>query len=138
MPETPQIYQIETPWPVSTNRIWRAVKGRVIKSKEYRGWLESAALETWAKSKTLGPLPDWLHFSRLRLVIMLQPDSVRPWDCDNRVKSTQDMLESAGIIRDDSQIDELLVVRLTPGKEKYCLVQLTPHTPLDLDSFLEG
>lgn len=36
---------VTLPAPPSTNAIWRAFRGRVIKSREYRAWLEQAALE---------------------------------------------------------------------------------------------
>ena len=129
-----EMYSIQVPWPVSTNRIWRCVGGRNIKSKEYRQWFESASLEIWATSKQLGPLPDWLHFARLSCVILLQPANHQVFDIDNKSKSTLDAIENAGIIRSDSQIDELTLIRLSPASDRCCLVTLMPHQADDIGS----
>lgn len=125
--EKSEIYSIKCPWPVSTNRIWRCVKGRNIKSKEYRTWFESASLEIWATSKQQGALPDWLHFARLSMVVLLQPANHQPFDIDNKSKSLLDALENSGVIRSDSQIDELTLIRLAPAIDRCCLVTLMPH-----------
>lgn len=124
-------YSILCPWPVSTNRIWRCVKGRAIKSKEYRTWFESASLEIWATSKNQGALPDWLHFARLSCVVLLQPANHQQFDIDNKAKSLLDALENAGVIRSDSQIDELTLIRLPQAADRACLVTLMPHQAAD-------
>lgn len=49
--------------------------------------------------------------SRLELAIEFIVKDKRRWDIDNRVKALQDCLISAGILKDDSQIDSLHVIR---------------------------
>ena len=49
----------------------------------------------------------------------LVPADRRRWDIDNRIKSLQDALQVSGVYADDSQIDELRIVRhdvVIPGE----------------------
>ena len=48
---------------------------------------------------------------RVKLSVILRTSDKRRWDIDNRVKALQDCLSMAGVIEDDSQIDELYVKR---------------------------
>ena len=55
---------------------------------------------------------EWPYSGRCALTLMFTATSKRRWDIDNRVKSIQDCLARAGIIKDDTQIDELHVARV--------------------------
>ena len=48
----------DLPMPPSTNRIWRSVRGRVVKSKTYKNWLVEAGKEVQAEigKKKVKPL----------------------------------------------------------------------------------
>ena len=43
------------------------------------------------------------------LSILFETSNRRSWDVDNRVKALQDCLSAAGVIHDDTQIEELHV-----------------------------
>lgn len=63
--------------------------------------------------------PRFSDDARLALDITLVPADRRKWDLDNRIKSLQDALQVSGVYADDSQIDELRIVRhdvVIPGE----------------------
>ena len=51
------------------------------------------------------------YLGPVALHIVMTSRTRRRWDLDNRVKAVQDCLQMAGIIKDDSQITELVVRR---------------------------
>lgn len=83
------------PFPPSANRLWRAVNGRAIKSREYRAWLEEAALV--ARSQRPVAVRGAYH---IRLVAR-RPDNRRR-DLGNLEKPVSDLLTEIGVIEDDS------------------------------------
>lgn len=96
-------------WPPSTNDLWRAVNGRNILSTRYRVWKEAAgkALMIQRPKAVKGPV---------ELSISLCPPSKRPFDLDNRIKATVDLLVMHGLIEaDDSRIVQKLTVGLHDG-----------------------
>ena len=62
-------------------------------------------------SRTLGPYLTSPYLGPVALHIIMTSRTRRRWDLDNRVKAVQDCLQMAGIIKDDSQITELVVRR---------------------------
>ena len=62
-------------------------------------------------SRALGPYLTGPYLGPVALHIVMTARSRRRWDLDNRVKAVQDCLQMAGIIKDDSQITELVVRR---------------------------
>jgi len=57
------------PLPVSTNRLWRAGRGRVHRSPQYRAWLTEAGWELRAQRSTVplnDPIDEALHPDYLR------------------------------------------------------------------------
>lgn len=81
--------------PPSTNRIWRYVKGRAIKSEEYRTWLRYAA--QLVSLATRGGVIDGPY--ALTVVAGTQGASRR--DLDNLLKPIGDCLMAGGAICDD-------------------------------------
>ena len=54
---------------------------------------------------------------RVSLYVNFSQKDRRRWDIDNRIKSLQDCLQLSGIIKDDSQIDLLILERQHGSKE---------------------
>lgn len=99
---------ITLPYPPSVNGYWRNVtiggKGRTLISEKGRKYRQAVAA-AWAASgekKTLG---------RLRVEITAIPPDKRSRDLDNILKSLLDSLTHCAAWDDDSQIDDLRIVR---------------------------
>ncbi len=81
-------------YPPSTNAIWRSVRGRVIKSNDYRKWLDNQTLLiNLQKGQVTG---------RYQLTITAQRKDNRRRDIDNLIKPLHDLLVRAGKVEDDS------------------------------------
>lgn len=83
--------------PPSANAIWRNVKGRTLKSKVYRQWLDRNAwkVKTQHVGEPIdGPVTVSIHLNRPRANA----------DIDNRIKPALDVLEAAGAIVNDKQV----------------------------------
>lgn len=99
--------RIELPWPPSVNHYWRRVGARTLISREGRAY-RTAVEQAWLLSRhaTL--------CGRLRVEIMARPPDRRARDLDNLLKATLDALQHAGAYADDSQIDDLRIIRDEP------------------------
>ena len=96
---------IELPYPPSVNTYWR--RGRFStylspKGREYKGLVADIVAE-----KNIEKLGD----ARLRMTLVIRPRSKRVFDIDNLAKSVLDSLCEAGVYDDDSQVDELHIIR---------------------------
>lgn len=82
------------PYPPSTNRLWRAVNGRNIKSDEYRKWLTEAGwhVNLQRPVKITGAYTMRLEAQR--------PD-LRRRDLGNLEKPVSDLLVACGVVSDD-------------------------------------
>lgn len=92
------------PWPPSTNHYWRNVGNAVLISAEGRQYAKDIAVLTAGK-QGLGDT------SRLSVLIIAYPPDNRRRDLDNLTKSLLDALGKAEAFGDDSQIDELHLIR---------------------------
>lgn len=93
------------PWPPSVNSYWRRVGNKTILSaaaREYRGAATAACLEQGAPH---------LGTARVRILISACPPDRRQRDLDNLHKGVLDALAFAGVFDDDSQVDDLRIVR---------------------------
>lgn len=112
---------LSLPYPPSANALWRAWKGRNIKSAAYRKWLVAAEADVKGQSPQTvdGPY-------RLSLVVN-RPDRRRR-DLSNIVKPVEDLLQAAGIIRDDADCQRLMVMwgSLPPSKDARVFAYLRP------------
>lgn len=101
--------QLNLPYPPSVNHYWRHRQGRFYIAKEGIKYRE----DVWLATRGLGKME-----GRLRVfVLAIMPDR-RIRDIDNILKALLDALKHAGIYEDDSQIDDLRIVRgavLKPG-----------------------
>ena len=106
---------LRLPFPPSLNRIWRAVKGRVLLSEAAREWKAAAA-----NSLPRGRVPPPFD-GRLVITLLLCPPmkyGKRKWDIANREKLLADFLTEQRVWLDDSQIDVWLIVRGPTTDEK--------------------
>jgi crossover junction endodeoxyribonuclease RusA len=90
------VIQISLPYPPSANRLWRAVKGRQIKSAEYRVWLTRAYLACIAAGQ--GAISGEYEME----IVAVRPDR-RLRDIDNLIKPISDAIAAAGLIDNDSR-----------------------------------
>ena len=56
------------------------------------------------------------------MFVGLAAPSKRTIDIDNRIKSCLDALQDAGVFEDDSQVDQLTVIRMPVSKGGYASV----------------
>lgn len=94
---------LQLPYPPSANRLWRAVNGRNIKSREYRDWLDEAG---WAIRQQKPPAIKG-HY---RLTISAVRPDRRARDIGNLEKPISDCLVSAGVIEDDHLAKSIMML----------------------------
>lgn len=105
---------LSLPYPPSANRLWRAVQGRNIKSREYRDWM----IEAYASVlRSLGRPPHKILGPYRMTLVADRPDKRRR-DLSNLLKATEDFLTYCGAIEDDSNATSILMQwsELTPAK----------------------
>lgn len=102
--------ELTLPWPPSVNTYWRhptrgALAGRHLISEEgrrYRRLIADHVFVKHVRSKYAG---------RLAVTILAFPPDKRRRDLDNILKALLDSITHAGVIEDDSLIDDLRIVR---------------------------
>lgn len=99
--------EIMLPFPPSTNRIWRSVRGRNIKSKQYCDWIELAGhkLNRQKVIEIKGRYHLQIDVGRKRnkdgKISKVHPD------LDNLCKAVNDLLEEHKIIENDKLMQSL-------------------------------
>jgi len=100
---------VTLPWPPTVNTYYRNLNGKTLisaKGREYRQAVADQVLIQRAGKAYAG---------RLGVLVEAYPPDKRSRDLDNILKSLLDSLTKAGVWADDSQIDDLQVVRKTVG-----------------------
>ena len=97
--------------PPTVNHLYRSGGGHRYKTPEgvaYQTATMATMKDKWTQpaKHCSGP-----YLGDVALHIVMTARTRRKWDLDNRVKAVQDCLQMAGIIKDDSQITELVVRR---------------------------
>jgi len=90
------------PWPPSLNGNWRSVRGRVVKSKTYKGWLMRAGWAIQQQKPFVDIMPP------LSVEIALGPPDRRKRDLDNLIKPILDLCCKHGLMQDDCDVHRLL------------------------------
>lgn len=104
---------LKVPIPPTTNHLYLNVKGKGrVKTKAYRVWQEQAG---WLNSKA-----KWQPFTGLVAIEITVPTDRRR-DLDNYLKALCDLLQYMGILKNDSQIEDLRIWR-NGGTE--CVMQI--------------
>jgi crossover junction endodeoxyribonuclease RusA len=104
------------PYPPSVNTYWRANGKRRFISKA--GVEFKNAVQEYVIDNKIPKLGD----ARIRMDIVIRPRSRRIFDIDNLLKAILDSLMNAGVYDDDSQVDDLHIIRGTPCPKGACLV----------------
>jgi crossover junction endodeoxyribonuclease RusA len=104
--------QFTLPWPPSVNHYWRNFRGRMVigaRGREFRTRALVAIREQRIPADQLG--------GPLRVELLANPPDRRRRDLDNLQKALLDAVVAAGVIEDDSHIDDLRVTRgkVLPG-----------------------
>lgn len=96
---------ITLPYPPSTNRLWRAVNGRNIKSAEYRRWLAEGWRADFAQ-RQVGETRVSVSGPYKLTIVADRPDNRRR-DLGNLEKPVSDLLVALGVISDDCNAQEI-------------------------------
>ncbi|MGB0854887.1 MAG: RusA family crossover junction endodeoxyribonuclease [Pikeienuella sp.] len=110
--------QLTLPVPPSANRIWRKYRGRMVKSDEYRAWLDEAAWSVKAQRagvETFGSNPVAVT------IVSERPHAAR--DVDNQIKPILDSLQHAGVIDDDKHVQKVSAEWAGKGKSMTVTVE---------------
>jgi crossover junction endodeoxyribonuclease RusA len=113
---------VALPYPPSSNRIWRAVNGRNIKSAVYRQWEAKCRQVVATGAQTV-------HGPYAIAYVAQRPDNRRR-DLGNLEKAASDMLQTLGVIEDDCQCQSISL-KWAEGKPvgagAILLVEITPQ-----------
>ena len=111
---------IVLPWPPSVNSCWRTVNGRTMVSKKGRIYKQAATRAVLAAGANKH-LP-----GRLRVKLTAYPPDRRRRDIDNLTKLALDSMQVAGVYLDDSQVDELTIIRAGVEKGGVIVAEIEP------------
>lgn len=104
-------------WPPQANHYYTVARNRKILSSDGRKYKNDMSLLLSAE-KGFGE-------ARVSVIIRAYPPDNRRRDLDNLLKPTLDALEAGGIFANDSQIDELAIVREKVKKDGELVVIVT-------------
>ena len=108
--------------PPTVNHMYMSRRGRRFRTEETAAFQENII----AQLKTLWDRPVFCNHAGLYLYFSQK--TKRHWDIDNRVKSIQDCLQKANVIKNDSQIDLLHVERVRGAEKDSTRLVLTEIT----------
>lgn len=94
------------PYPPSVNHYWKPFRGRMVIGKAGREYRTAALLEICAQN-----VPRESLSGRLKVEMVIYNPDNRRRDLDNIQKALLDALVVSRVIEDDSNIDELHIVR---------------------------
>lgn len=98
------------PWPPSVNSMYINRRGsyKRIRTHEARSYVDTV----YALTRQCRPHDD----ARVKVTMWLYPPDNRKRDIDNILKASLDSLTKAGLWWDDSQIDDIHVMKRNPSK----------------------
>lgn len=108
---------IRLPWPPSVNHYWGHRGSRRFLSPKVRAWRREATVLVRAARRVTFSAP-------VAVVLHLYPPDRRKRDLDNVIKAVLDVLVLGGVLKDDSQVVELRVVKNPPQKPGQVLVEV--------------
>lgn len=104
-------------FPPTVNHMYINARGRRFRSKEckdYQEYVEDEISRYGAQ--------EWPFLGRVALTLIFTAPDKRRWDISNRIKSIEDCLARGGVIKDDSQVDELIIKRIYGTEAKTDLI----------------
>jgi crossover junction endodeoxyribonuclease RusA len=101
---------LNLPYAPSVNTYWRRGRHSTYLSRAGRDY--KVAVAEYVIANNVPKLGD----ARLKMTLIIRPRSKRIFDIDNLAKSVLDSLCDAGVYDDDSQVDELHIIRGEPIK----------------------
>ncbi|WP_413616430.1 RusA family crossover junction endodeoxyribonuclease [Halomonas cupida] len=110
---------LSLPFPPAVNNITAVVRGRKITSKRGRQYRADAVARI--KEQYRGPA----LAGRLAVKLVIIPPCRRKRDIDNYSKACLDAITAAGVWEDDSQVDQLTIIRGDRAQGGGCLVEIT-------------
>lgn len=117
------------PWPPSVNTYWRhptkgTLAGRALISEKGRAYRIAASVAMFDQLRRYPKLS-----GRLAVTLACNPPDRRRRDLDNVPKALLDALTHGQVILDDSQIDDLHIVRGAPVKDGCVVVSIRVVDP---------
>ena len=120
-PEAPTIVIIMSAWPPSTNKLWSQPPGRKrVRSKEYNQWLLHTGWEVRRQMAGIAPI-DCRFNVRIEVPISRR-------DTGNWEKPIMDLCEQVGVVTNDGNANEVLIV---PGDRANCMAAFWPLPKMD-------
>jgi len=107
--------RLELPEPLSLNRAYRTYQGRMLISREGRAYKKAVACLVSASRIRFGNKKVAVH-------IKVHFSNKRRHDLDNTFKVMLDAMADGRLYDDDSQIDDLHIVRGEMRKDKPCAI----------------
>lgn len=98
-------YRLTLPWPPGNNHLFSVFRGRKIKSKKGRQYTEEVTQKVKDENQ------QYQLAGRLKVKILAYPPTRAKRDLDNLFKAPLDSLTHAGVIADDSLIDDVRMIR---------------------------
>lgn len=128
------------PWPPTVNTYWRSIMsgplaGRVLISERGREYRKHVAEQVLMLS-----IPRGVLTGKLAVDIHAMPPDRRARDLDNLLKGLLDSLVHAGVLADDSDIDDLRIRRfgIRPGGEIQMRITEIPGAATQSGQLLGG
>ena len=110
---------LKLPYPPTSNHIHTVVRGRKILSTAARAYYKVVAIEVLMQ---LGSVPELTGRLNVRIIATM-PDKRRR-DLSNLIKVTEDAMQKAGVYKDDSQIDNLQIIRSAVEKPGWLDIEI--------------
>lgn len=109
---------IRLPYPPSANGLWRNVNGTTLIARRYRAWRKEAMAVLMIQR------PAKIPGAYRMTMIATRPDNRRR-DLSNLLKATEDLLTAAGVIKDDSLAQSILLAWSTSAPDRNGGVSIT-------------
>lgn len=111
--------KLRLPFPPSTNTYYRMVNNRMLISEKGRKYRQDVIGSCLEQLKCFPKLS-----GRLSVRIIATVPDKRRRDLDNMLKATLDSLQHAGVYFDDSQIDDLQIIRSVVSKPGWLDIEI--------------